>query len=228
MQINFYKFKKGEDKKMKKEKISFLQLILIIIFTISFLISNIIATKQIILPFNITMTSAIILFPIVYVLSDVFSEVYGYKWSRNTRYIAFFSNFFMVLIFTIAIKLPSANTFTGQEAMIQVLGSTPKVLFASLIAYFVGDFVNDKVFEKMKQKKEGLEGFKTRAIVSSILGELVDSFIFLPIIFMSILPIKVIIIMAITQALLKVSYEVLILPITTFVIKKIIKYEENN
>lgn len=211
---------------MKKEKISFLQLILIIIFTISFLISNIIATKQIILPFNITMTSAIILFPIVYVLSDIFSEVYGYKWSRNTRYIAFFSNFFMVLIFTIAIKLPSASTFTGQEAMIQVLGSTPKVLFASLIAYFVGDFVNDKVFEKMKQKKEGLEGFKTRAIVSSILGELVDSFIFLPIIFISILPVKVIIIMAITQALLKVFYEVLILPITTFVIKKIIKYEE--
>ena len=84
---------------MKKEKkISNLLLILIIIFTISFLISNIITIKQISLPFGITMTSAVILFPIVYILSDVFSEVYGYRWSRNTRYIAFASNLFMVLI----------------------------------------------------------------------------------------------------------------------------------
>ena len=160
---------------MKKDKkISVLLLGLIILYTISFLISNIITIKQISLPFGITMTSAVILFPIVYILSDVFSEVYGYRWSRNTRYIAFASNLFMVLIFTLVINLPSASTFTGQEALIQTLGSTPKVLFASLLAYLVGDFVNDKIFAKMKERHTDTKGFGIRAILSSLFGELVE------------------------------------------------------
>lgn len=213
---------------MKKEKkISNLLLVLIIIFTISFLISNIITIKQISLPFGITMTSAVILFPIVYILSDVFSEVYGYRWSRNTRYIAFASNLFMVLIFTLAIKLPSASTFTGQEALIQTLGSTPRVLFASLLAYLVGDFVNDIVFAKMKKKHNDTKGFGIRAILSSLFGELVDSSIFLPIVFLGTLSIKAIITMAITQIILKVSYEVIMLPITKIVVKKTKAYENS-
>lgn len=213
---------------MKKEKkISNLLLILIIIFTISFLISNIITIKQISLPFGITMTSAVILFPIVYILSDVFSEVYGYRWSRNTRYIAFASNLFMVLIFTLAIKLPSASTFAGQEALVQTLGSTPRVLFASLLAYLVGDFVNDIVFAKMKKKHNDTKGFGIRAILSSLFGELVDSSIFLPIVFLGTLPIKVIITMAITQVILKVSYEIVMLPITKIVVKKAKAYEDS-
>lgn len=212
---------------MKKDKkISVLLLGLIILYTISFLISNIITIKQISLPFGITMTSAVILFPIVYILSDVFSEVYGYRWSRNTRYIAFASNLFMVLIFTLAIKLPSANTFTGQEALIQTLGSTPKVLFASLLAYLVGDFVNDKVFAKMKEKHQDTKGFGLRAILSSLFGEMVDSAIFLPIVFLGTLPLDVIITMAITQVIIKVSYEVVMLPITKKVVDKAKAYEE--
>lgn len=173
------------------------------------------------------MTSAVILFPIVYILSDVFSEVYGYRWSRNTRYIAFASNLFMVLIFTLAIKLPSASTFTGQEALTQTLGSTPRVLFASLLAYLVGDFVNDIVFAKMKKKHNDTKGFGIRAILSSLFGELVDSSIFLPIVFLGTLPVKVIITMAITQVILKVSYEVIMLPITKIVVKKAKAYEDS-
>lgn len=213
---------------MKNKRISTLQLILTIIFTICFLISNIIATKQITLPFGITMTAAIILFPVVYILSDVFSEVYGYKWSRDTRYIAFISNLFMVLIFTLVIYLPSAETFTGQEAMQQILGNTPKVLIASLTAYFVGDLVNDKVFAKMKKKHKDIKGFEIRAILSSLLGEIVDSAIFLPIVFIGVLPVSVIIQMAIVQVLLKVSYEILILPLTRVIVKKTVAYEEKN
>jgi uncharacterized integral membrane protein (TIGR00697 family) len=213
---------------MKNKRISTLQLILTIIFTVCFLISNIIATKQITLPFGITMTAAIILFPVVYILSDVFSEVYGYEWSRNTRYIAFISNLFMVLIFELVIYLPSAATFTGQQAMQQVLGSTPRVLIASLTAYFIGDLVNDKVFARMKKKHKDIKGFEARAILSSLLGEIVDSAIFLPIVFMGVLPVSVIILMAITQVLLKVGYEILILPLTKVIVKKAVAYEEKN
>lgn len=212
---------------MKKDKkISVLLLGLIILYTISFLISNIIAIKQISLPFGITMTGAVILFPIVYILSDVFSEVYGYRWSRNTRYIAFISNLFMVLIFTIAINLPSASAFTGQEALIQTLGSAPKVLFASLLAYLVGDFVNDKVFAKMKEKHEDTKGFGLRAILSSLFGETVDSAIFLPIVFLGTLPVSVIMTMAITQVVIKVTYEIVMLPITKKVVNKAKAYEK--
>ena len=211
---------------MKKDKkISILLLGLIILYTISFLISNIITIKQIILPFGITMTSAVILFPIVYILSDVFSEVYGYRWSRNTRYIAFASNLFMVLIFTIVINLPSASTFTGQEALIQILGSTPKVLFASLLAYLIGDFVNDKIFAKMKEKHTDTKGFGIRAIVSSAVGELVDSLIFLPIAFLGLMPISTLAVMTICQVFIKTGYEVIILPVTTKLVKWVKKLE---
>ena len=210
---------------MKKNKISSLQMYLTIIFTVCFLISNIIATKQITLPFGITMTAAVIVFPLVYVLSDVFSEVYGYKWSRNTRYIAFVANLFMVLVFTAAIALPSASTYSGQEALINVLGSTPRVLCASLLAYLAGDFVNDKVFQKMKEKHEDIKGFEFRAILSSLLGEMIDSAVFLPIVFAGALPITVIIQMAITQVIIKVLYEIVILPITRIVVKATYKHE---
>ncbi len=210
------------------KKISIVQAVLTIIFVMVFLISNIVATKQITLPFNITMTAAIVLFPIVYILSDVFSEVYGYEWSSKTRYMAFISNVFMVLVFTLVIYLPSAETFTGQEALIQTLGNTPKVLIASLVAYFVGDLVNDKVFAKMKNKHKDIKGFEVRAILSSLVGEIVDSAIFLPIVFIGVLPVNIIIQMAIVQVILKVSYEILILPLTKFVTKKTIAYEERN
>lgn len=134
----------------------------------------------------------------------------------------------MVLIFTLAINLPSASTFTGQEALIQTLGSTPKVLFASLLAYLVGDFVNDKIFSKMKEKHTDTKGFGIRAILSSLFGELVDSSIFLPIVFLGVLPINIIITMAVTQVILKVGYEVIMLPITKLIVKKAKAYEENN
>lgn len=211
---------------MKNKKMSRLQFMLTIVFTVSFLVSNIIATKQISLPFEITMTAAIILFPVVYILSDVFSEVYGYEWSRNTRYIAFAANLFMVLIFTAAIKLPSAATYTDQESLAAVLGSAPRVLFASLVAYLVGDFVNDVVFAKMKAKHETIKGFGFRAILSSLLGEMCDSAIFLPIMFAGVLPAKVILVMAATQVGLKVAYEIIILPLTRLVVKKADKYEK--
>lgn len=212
---------------MKNKKMSTLQAMLTILFTVTFIISNIITTKQIRLPFGITMTAAVIIFPIVYILSDVFSEVYGYEWSRNTRYIAFIANLFMVLIFTAAIHLPSAETYTGQESLVSVLGSTPRVLFASLLAYLVGDFVNDKVFAKMKKKHEDIKGFGVRAILSSLLGEICDSAIFLPIVFAGVLPTKVIITMALTQVFLKVAYEVIILPLTRVVVKKTDEYEKS-
>lgn len=212
---------------MKKYRASFLQVCLTILFVSAMLISNVITSKQIQLPFGITMTGAIIIFPITYILSDVFSEVYGYKWSRVTCYFAFSMNLLMVLVFSFVIKTPAPSYWTNQEAFATVLGSTPRVMGASLLAYVIGDFVNDRVFRKMKAKHSNeLTGFSWRAIVSSFFGELCDSLVFLPIAFLGQMPLKTLATMTVCQVLIKTGYEVVILPLTTLVAKKANKYEE--
>lgn len=208
------------------KKISKLQLILTVLFVVSLLVSNVITSKQVLLPFGITMTGAVFIFPVTYILSDLFSEVYGYKWSRFTCYLAFFMNLFMVTVFSLVIITPAPDYWTNQEAFQTVLGNTPRILFASLLAMLVGDFVNDKVFRKMKEKYPTThKGFGWRAIVSSLCGELVDSLIFLPIAFIGQMPVKTLVTMTIMQVTIKTGYEVVILPVTRFVVKKISAHE---
>ena len=212
---------------MKKEKISQLQFILTLIFIVCLLIANIITGKQMQLPFGIVMTSAVIIFPITYILSDVFSEIYGYKWSRFTNYLGFILNIFMVLIFQIAILSPAPSYFENQKAFEIVLGNTPRVLIASLIASLVGDLVNDRIFRKMKSKHiNSSKGFGSRAILSSVGGNFTDSLIFLPLAFIGQMPLQTLGIMLITQASLKTLYETIMLPVTHLVVKYVAKKEK--
>lgn len=187
--------------------------------------SNVLAAKQFQLPFGITMTGAVIIFPVTYILSDLFSEAYGYAWSRITCYMAFAMNLLMVIFFGIAIATPAPSYWGNQEAFATVLGSAPRMLFASLLAYVVGDFMNDKVFQGMKAKHADMKGFKARAILSSFVGEICDSCIFIPIAFWGQMPAKTLFAMGITQVLLKVGYECLILPVTSAATKRVIEYE---
>lgn len=208
------------------KKISKLQLVLTVLFVVSLLVSNVITSKQVLLPFGITMTGAVFVFPITYILSDLFSEVYGYKWSRFTCYLAFFMNLFMVTVFSLVIITPAPDYWTNQEAFQTVLGNTPRILFASLLAMMVGDFVNDRVFRKMKEKYPTThKGFGWRAILSSLCGELVDSLIFLPIAFIGQMPIATLATMTVMQVVIKTGYEVIILPVTRIVVKKISAHE---
>ena len=208
------------------KKVSMLQLYLTIIAIVNLLVSNIITSKQIILPFNITMTAGIFVFPITYILSDVFSEVYGYKWSRLVCYLSFIANIFMVSVFELVIKAPSPVYWQDQMAFQTVLGNTPKILFASMLGFMVGDFVNDKVFKLLKAKhKESHDGFGARAILSSLCGEMADSFIFIPIAFLGQMPIQTLIAMMFTQVCLKVGYEIVILPLTKYIVNKVSAYE---
>lgn len=208
------------------KKPSNLQAILTVLFVSAMLISNIITSKQLLFPFGITMTGAIVIFPITYILSDVFSECYGYKWSRITCYLAFAMNLLMVAVFTLTINLPAPSYWGNQEAYQTVLGNTPRVLVSSLLAYVVGDFVNDKIFQKMKAKHEGEnKGFSARAIVSSIAGNFIDSFIFLPLAFCGLMPAKTLGIMCITQVGLKTLYETVMLPFSNLTVRAVSKIE---
>lgn len=213
---------------MKSKKVSPLLLLLVVINTTAMLISNIIACKVFSIGIGV-LPCAVIVFPITYILSDVFSEVYGYEWSRKSAWISFAMNLFMVLCFQIAINIPSAN---GVD--LSVLGTTPWQLGASLTAYMIGDLMNDKLFKRLKNRDKEKK-FWLRALLSSLAGELCDSLIYIPL-GMYILPklilgfefmtIEQILIAIPLQAIIKTSYELLILPITILLVKKIRKYEE--
>lgn len=213
---------------MKIKKISVLQFALTLLFVVCLIVSNIISAKQMLLPFDITMPAAVIVFPITYILSDVFSEVYGYKWSRITCYMGFAANLFAVIVFSLAIATPAPSYWMNQEAFEVVLGNTPRMLCASLLGFVIGDFINDRVFKRFKEKHPNdHKGFGFRAILSSFCGELCDSLIFLPIAFLGQMPIKTLATMMVCQVLIKTSYEVIILPVTHWIVKVVSKCEKN-
>ena len=208
------------------KKISVLQFVLTLFFVVCLVISNIISAKQMLLPFDIVMPAAVVIFPITYILSDVFSEVYGYKWSRLTCYLGFAANLFAVIIFSIAIATPAPGYWMNQGAFEVVLGNTPRMLCASLLGFVLGDFVNDRVFKRFKEKHPNdHKGFGFRAILSSFCGELCDSLIFLPIAFLGQMPIETLATMMVCQVLIKTGYEVVILPVTHMIVKAVSKAE---
>lgn len=215
--------------KYKKEfskKQSSLKLLLTVLFIACLMISNIIASKQIQLPFNLVMPGAVLIFPITYILSDIFSEVYGYTWSRVTNYLGIAMNLLAVIFFCLAISIPAPEFYTASDAFKTVLGSTPRILFASLLGLWVGDFLNDNVFKIMKAKHLNThKGYGIRAILSSVVGQLGDSLIFIPIAFYGAMPLGTMLIMIFTQATFKILYEIVILPVSTFIMKKVSKYE---
>lgn len=222
---------KGKFKKLftYEKPVSVLQVLLTVLFVGMLLISNIISARLFNL-FGFGMTCAVIVFPITYILSDLFSEVYGYKWSRFTCYLAFAINLTAVGVFYLATCLPAVIPEQA-EAFKTILIGTFSCTLASFIAFVIGDLINDKVFAKMKKKHEGLtnhKGFAFRAILSSFAGEMVDSCIYLPLAFLVLNPIMSVpdvLIMIVLQVSLKMLYEVIILPLTTFLTKKASAYE---
>lgn len=206
---------------MEKKKINDLQAVLTVLYVSALLISNVVSSRQIQLPFGFNATGAIFTIPITYILSDVFSECYGYKWSRKTCYMAFAMNLLMVVVFELTLISPAPSWYTGTEAFETVLASTPRVMIASFLAFIFGDWANDKVFEQMKKKHEGMKGFKARAFVSSVVGELMDGLIFTPIAFIGTMSVEAMAKMIVVNVFLKLGYEALILPITSRIAKKV-------
>lgn len=214
-----------------EKPVSALQVILTVLFVGALMVSNIISARLFNF-FGFGMTCAVVVFPITYILSDLFSEVYGYKWSRFTCYLAFAINLLAVGAFYLATCLPALIP-AQEEAFNTILIGTFSCTMASFIAFVIGDLVNDKVFAKMKKKHAGLKnhkGFALRAFLSSFAGELADSCIYLPLAFLVLNPIMTaneVLIMIVLQVSLKMAYEVIILPLTTFLTKKASEYEYN-
>lgn len=226
-----------ELKSVWTEKISFLQLSLLLLSTVAFVIANIIAGKSFEMPFGLPdLPCAVFIFPLTYILSDVFSEVYGYRWSRVACYSAFVLDIIVVLFFQLTIGLPIAGgDMVTQSAWATVLGATPVLLVASMVGFVLGDFVNDIVFRSMKKNHPELaDKFFGRAILSSLAGECVDSFIFIPTLYAYLhfsfgVPFSILTILSVVamQLTFKVLYEIVTYPLTKTVVKKIGTYEKN-
>jgi len=208
---------------MKKNKYSEPFLYMSIIFVCCLLLSNILASKILSVGPYFSITAGALVFPISYIINDIFAEVYGFEKTKKIIIFGFIMNLFMTLIITLAIFLPSPSYYENFKAFSTILGSTPRNFIASLFAYLVGSLVNAKVMVLMKANKSNK--FSVRAIISTILGELSDSCIFVLVAFLFKLTLNQLIIMILTQVVLKTLYEILCLPITVRVIDKIKKYE---
>jgi len=199
-----------------------LQMSLTLLVVICLILSNILVVKSIDL-FGIPKlanTCSMITFPVTYMLSDIFSEVYGYRWSRITATWAFIGTALCSILFTIAIAIPGNEAWTGQEAMELILGNTPKIAFASVLAFWFGDLANDRVFRWLKSKNDSRKWFGVRAIGSSLVGKYVDGAIF-TFIGLSFLPLSTKIIMVVNCPFVQVCLETLLLPLTTFLKNRI-------
>lgn len=217
-----YIYNKKENKTKSIDNYSTIFLYLSIVFIVCFLLSNILASK--LLKFGTFSVSAgILVFPISYIINDVLSEVYGYTKAKKIIVLGFILNIFMAIIFKLAIILPAPDFFENSHAFEIILGSTPRIVLAGLVAYLFGSLVNAKVVDKMK--KNSKNRFFVRAILSTIFGETVDSLIFVPIAFFGTMPFLQMLIMILLQVILKTLYEVICLPITTLVVCKIKRYE---
>jgi len=194
-----------------------------ILFAICLLIANILATK-IILIGSWVAPAGVLIFPIAYILNDVIVEVWGYDKARLIIWAGFAVNLLAALFFSLAIVVPAAPFWTNQDAFAAILGSTPRIILASLMAYLIGSFLNAYVMSRMKIWMKGKE-FSVRAILSTLVGETADSLIFITIAFAGNLPVNVLLIMILTQACIKTIYEIIVLPLTIVVVRWVKKTE---
>ena len=201
-----------------KDKFSTTFLLMAVLFTVCLIASNLFATKVISF-WGINLPGAVIIFPVSYILNDCISEVWGYRKARLVIWTAFAMNILVVLLGQLLVWLPAASFWDGAEHFDYMFNMAPRVAGASLLAFLAGSQLNAMVLSKMKVA-DGGRRFGVRAIISSLAGEFLDSLIFMPIAFWS-TPLKTLAMMMLAQVSFKVIYEIIILPVTAFVVRKV-------
>ena len=201
-----------------KEKFSPAFLLMAVLFTVCLISSNLFATK-VFTVLGINLPGAVIVFPLSYILNDCIAEVYGYRRARMVIWMAFVMNLLVVLLGQLVVWLPAASFWDGGEHFDYMFNMAPRVAFGSLLAFLVGSTLNALVLSKMKVASQGAR-FGVRAILSSVVGEFADSLVFMPIAFWG-SPLKTLAAMMLAQVSVKVLYEIVILPVTALVVRKV-------
>ena len=207
---------------MNKNYVSPIFLFITSIFITSLIVSNVTGVKLALL-FGEVLPAAIIIFPITYIIGDVLTEVYGFKKARSGIWLGFFCNLIFVTAIWVAGLLPPASFWSeNQQSYESILGSTPRLLIASLCAYAIGELINSLVLSRLKIATKG-KWLWSRTISSTVVGQGLDSLIFITIAFTGT---PGIVRMILLQWAVKVAYEVLATPIT-YLIVGYLKKKEN-
>ena len=199
--------------------------VLSMIFITCFIVSNIIAGKMWALTENIAFPASVIMFPVTYVMADIFTEVYGFERTRRIIWAGFACNFIAGLGDLITVILPYPAFWLEQNAYAVVLGTTPRLLIGSLLAYLIGEFSNSILMSKLKIRTKG-KYLWVRTIGSSVIGEGLDSLLFILIAFAGTVPSDRLFSMIVFQYLFKLGFEVLFTPLTYWLTGTLKKKEE--
>jgi queuosine precursor transporter len=162
---------------------------------------------------DFTFGAGVLFFPISYVFGDILTEVYGYARARRVIWSGLTALVFASIMATVVVKLPPATDWHGQAAYENIFGQTPRIVFASITAFFCGEFANSYTLAKMKIWTGG-KALWSRIIGSTVVGEGVDSLVFYPAAFLGVWDTKLVLIVMVSNYTLKVLWEVLATPLT--------------
>ena len=186
------------------------------LFVTALITANIVAVKLIDVG-GMVLPAAIIVFPVSYIIGDVLTEVYGFRQARRVIWLGFACNLLAVVVIWLAGVLPAAGFWDGQPAFERILGQAPRILVASFAAYLVGEFANSAVLARMKVATEG-RFLWARTIGSTVVGQGLDSAVFMTVAFAGIIPAEGLATAVVTQWLVKSAYEAAATPLTYLVV----------
>ena len=193
-------------------------------FVAILLLSNLIGAAKLATVGGFTFGAGILFFPIGYVIGDVLTEVYGYAHARRCIWVGFSALFFMAFMSWVVVSLPPAAGWSGQEAYESVFGQVPRIVLASIVAFWAGEFVNSFVLARMKIMTHG-KYLWTRTIGSTVFGQAVDSVIFYPLAFLGVWSTSQVLTVMLTNWALKVSWEAVLTPVTYMVVGWLKRHE---
>ena len=174
-----------------------------------------------------TFGAGIFFFPISYLLGDLLTEVYGYARSRKVVWAGFTALIFASAMSWIVLILPPAPGWPNQKAYEAVFGNAPRIVFASMLAFFVGEFANSFVLAKLKVRTQG-RWLWLRTIGSTVVGEAADSLIFYPLAFLGVWETDKVVQVLINNYALKVLWEALATPFTYLVVAALKRAEQED
>jgi uncharacterized integral membrane protein (TIGR00697 family) len=186
-------------------------------FCVVLILSNVVGAAKVATIGGFTFGAGILFFPISYVLGDVLTEVYGYARARRVIWTGFAASIFAAIMCSVIVAMPPAPGWGGQEQYAAVFGQVWRIVAASVLAFWAGEFVNSYVLARMKVWTQG-RMLWTRTIGSTIVGQGVDSLIFYPLAFLGVWTSDQVLTVMFTNWLLKVSWEALLTPLTYFVV----------
>ena len=182
-------------------------------FVTILLCSNLIGAAKVCTVWGFTFGAGVLFFPISYIFGDILTEVYGYARARKVVWAGFGAIIFASFMSWVVVSLPPAVGWNDQRAYESVFGQTPRIVFASLAAFFAGEFANSYVLAKMKILTSGRHLW-TRTIGSTIVGEGVDSLVFYPLAFLGVWENRLVLTVMISNYVIKVLWEVVVTPVT--------------